>query len=149
MINNSLMDKCRPAVARHWLLLMAGVLWSAVGVMLCEMASYWFSSLDWPVSGIGAAMGFGAGAIIYRYGFSRIAERNIRRILQKPERMCFFAFQAWRSYILIAVMILLGYALRHSHLPGFLLAFIYLAMGTGLALGSSLYYERVFREMRS
>ena len=87
-------------------------------------------------------MGVGLGILAYRLGFSAIAQRNIRRIAQQPERVCFFAFQAWRSYLLILVMVILGITLRHSHLSRLLLAAIYLTIGTGLVLSSSLYYRQ-------
>jgi hypothetical protein len=88
-----------------------------------------------------AVLGAGVGILVYRLGFSTIARKNIRRIAQQPERVCFFAFQAWRSYVLILVMIMLGLVLRHSHLSRLLLAMIYLIIGTGLVLSSSLYYR--------
>lgn len=135
---------CRPAVARHWLWLTAGLFWTGVGVGLCIAGCYWLSSIPWPMSAIGAVVGFGSGVAIYRFGFSRIARKNIRRIFQQPERVCFFAFQAWRSYLLIVVMVLLGYTLRHSHLHRFILAVIYSGIGTGLSLSSTLYYEEFF-----
>ena len=136
--------KCRPAVSRHWLWLTAGLFWSVVGIALCVAACYWLSDIPWPMSAVGAAAGFGSGVAIYRFGFSRIARKNIRRIFQQPDRVCFFAFQAWRSYLLIAVMVLLGYTLRHSQLHRLILAVIYSGIGTGLSLSSTLYYEEFF-----
>jgi hypothetical protein len=143
LAERTLMKKCTPAVERHWLLLIAGLLWSVVGIALCMVAGFWLSNLDWPMGWLGAAAGLAAGSLVYRYGFSRIAAKNIRRLLRKPDTLCLFAFQAWRSYILIAVMVVLGSTLRHSNLPRIILAFIYLSIGTGLTLSSSLYYEQI------
>jgi hypothetical protein len=133
--------KYTPAVARHWLLLIAGLLWSGVGITLCVVACFWLSHGDWPQSGLSAALGVGLGVCVYRMGFSTMARKNIRRISQQPEKVCFFAFQAWRSYLLIIIMTLLGVALRQSHLSRFILATIYLTIGTGLILSSTLYYD--------
>jgi hypothetical protein len=133
--------KYTPAVSRYWLLLFAGLLWSGVGIGLCVAACYWLSHADWPESAVSAVTGLGLGILAYRFGFSAIARQNIRRITQQPERVCFFAFQAWRSYLLIIVMILLGSVLRQSHLSRLLLATVYLVVGAGLALSSSLYYK--------
>ncbi len=146
MRKHSFIHKCRPAVLRFWLLLAAGLLWSGVGVALCIMACYWLSLIHWPANAAGVALGFGLGVPVYRFGFSRIAARNIGRIAAQPEKVCLFAFQAWRSYLLIAVMIVLGYTLRHSHLSLLILAVIYACMGTALALSSTLYYEQVFNQ---
>jgi len=135
--------KYTPAVARHWLLLLAGVVWSGVGITLCVVAAYWLSLSDWPKSGWSAGLGIGLGVLVYRFGFSVIARKNIARIALKPERVCIFAFQAWRSYLLIIIMASLGFALRQSHLPRLILAMIYLIVGTGLVLSSSLYYKEL------
>ena len=134
-------QKYTPAVARHWLLLIAGLLWSGVGIALCIAACYWLSHCEWPQNMVTAVLGTGFGILVYRLGFSTIARKNIRRIAQQPERVCLFAFQAWRSYVLIVIMIMLGMVLRHSHLSRLILAMIYLIVGTGLVLSSSLYYR--------
>jgi hypothetical protein len=133
--------KYTPAVARHWLLLSAGLLWSGVGMTLCVIACSWLSRADWPESGMCAVVGVVLGVCVHRWGFSPIARKNIKRIAQQPESVCFFAFQAWRSYLLITLMVLLGFVLRQSHLSRLILAIIYLTVGAGLALSSTLYYE--------
>jgi hypothetical protein len=130
-----------PAVARHWLLLFAGLLWSVVGATLCITACFWLSHHDWPQSGMWAMSGVSLGACVYRLIFSSIARKNIRRIAEQPERVCLFAFQTWRSYLLIVFMAILGFVLRQSHLSRPILAAIYLTVGTGLLLSSTLYYN--------
>ncbi len=135
--------KYKPSVARRFLWLVAGLLWSAVGVGLCAAAVYWLMDAPWPANLLGAGVGLGAGAVIYRFGFSRIARKNIARIAQKPEKVCIFAFQAWKSYVLIVVMMALGFALRHSALPRLALASLYMAIGSGLGLSSILYYAQL------
>jgi len=132
-----------PSVPRRWLWLLAGLMWSAVGILLCTMAGLWLYHVDGPRIVAGASAGFGSGVVIYKFGFSRIARKNINRIAQKPGRVCVFAFQAWQSYVLIALMITLGIILRHSSLPRAVLAHIYSAIGTALVLSSSLYYQKL------
>ncbi len=143
-IRSPLFAKYRPAVLRFWLRFTAGSLWSGVGILLCIVACHWFSTIAWPGNAIGVALGFGGGFVVYRYGFSKIAAKNIARIAGQPEKVCVFAFQAWRSYLLIVVMVFLGYSLRHSHLSLAVLAAIYACIGTALALSSCLYFEQLF-----
>jgi hypothetical protein len=119
------------------------LLWSVVGLVLCGLASYWFSTVAWPVNGLVALVALGVGVLAYVFLFSRIAAKNIERIGRQPLRVCLFAFQAWRSYLLIGVMMALGFTLRHSHLPRLILAAIYLVIGTALTLASSLYYDQL------
>lgn len=141
---SALFRKCKPAVERYWLMLLAGALWTVVGTGLCLTACVWLAQLEWPQNGLGVLAGFGSGILIYRFGFSRLATRNLMRIATQPVRVCIFAFQAWRSYLLIAGMMVLGGVLRHSSLSLLALGIIYAAMGTGLTLGSAMYYENIF-----
>lgn len=138
-----LWKKCTPSVQRHWLWLLSGLLWSGVGILLCVMAAHWLADIVWPLSLIAALAGFASGGIIYRFGFSRIARKNILRILRLPSQVCLFAFQAWRSYLLILIMMTLGFVLRHSSLPRVILSMVYLAIGTALTFSSTLYYEEL------
>ncbi|MEM5788567.1 MAG: hypothetical protein AAGU11_14740 [Syntrophobacteraceae bacterium] len=112
-----------------------------VGISLITAACYWLSSSPWPFSLVLAAVSFGSGLTVYRFGFSRVASRNIARLESQSEPACLFSFQGPYSYFLIIVMIALGYTLRHLPFPKSIDAFVYFTMGSGLALGSSLYFE--------
>jgi drug/metabolite transporter (DMT)-like permease len=87
-------------------------------------------------------LGLAAGGFIYR-GFSRIAARNLRRIGALGERPCLFAFQSWKSYVLIAVMMTLGLLIRRTSIPRHWLAVLYLGLAVGLAGSSLLYFQTV------
>ena len=135
-----MLAKLKPAVSRYWLISLAGLVWSAVGVMLGRLAYLWLTAVP-----LGRAMVLGISGIFlaliaYRFGFSRIAEKNIYRIRQFSEKGCIFAFQAWKSYLIIVIMVALGLFLRHSPLPKQYLAVVYLAVGGALFLSSFHYY---------
>jgi hypothetical protein len=134
---------CTPLASRLWLLLISGMVWSVVGVGLMITACSWASVASWPENLLWLLSGLGFGVLVYGFGFSRIAERNIRRIEARKDESCLFAFQPWRSYLLIVIMMLLGYGLRHTAIPRPILAAIYAAIGNGLALSSSLYYRKM------
>src|SRR5512143_913905 len=95
---------CKPDVDRFWLLLAAGATWSVVGLVLAGLACYWLSQSVWPWNAVVALAGFACGVLVYLFGFGRIARRNVARIAGQPHHVCVFAFQAWRSYLLIVVM---------------------------------------------
>ena len=84
-----------------------------------------------------------------RWGFGGIAQKNIRRLRRLPDRGCFFAFQAWKSYLIIMVMIALGVTLRHSSIPKHFLAVAYTAIGGALIVGSFYYYRHLSRLIRT
>ncbi len=137
----------KPTVPRPGLLLLAGLMWSAVGLMLCLRAYGWLAAVPagraLPLAGLGLVL----GVAVYRFGFSRLARRNILRIQAAPDRACLFSFQAWRSYLIILVMITLGILLRGSPIPKDLLAPVYLTIGGGLFLSSLLYYVRLWEAL--
>jgi hypothetical protein len=139
------LSKYKPAVSRNWLLFTAGILWTAVGLFLCLLALYWLRTLVSRVSIIYALTGVTLAGGVYIFGFSRIARKNIDRVCQYPDKVCFFAFQEWKSYLIISVMAPLGIFLRHSALPRQYLAVIYITIGLALFLSSLHYYFRLGR----
>jgi hypothetical protein len=135
--------KLTPSVKGYWLLLLSGLLWSIVGIALCITATQWLAESVWPYSLVAAIIGFALGKAIHQYGFSRIARKNIQRIIELQGRVCLFAFQTWRSYLLIVTMMSIGLVLRHCSAPKLILSIIYLTIGTALTFSSILYYEKI------
>ena len=130
-----------PAVDRRVLILLSGLTWSIVGIALCSMAVLWLLPVN---GGPGALLGL-SGIIlflaIHRFGFSKLVARNIERIRSKTnKKLCIFAFQAWKSYLIVAIMIGLGILLRSSSLPKEYLAVIYIGFGGAMILSSIKYY---------
>jgi len=137
--------KLKPAVSRYWLISLAGLLWSAVGVMLCRLAYLWLTAVPWGGAVFLGISGILLALIAYRFGFSRIVGKNIDRIQQFSEKGCIFAFQAWKSYLIIVIMVALGLFLRYSPLPKQYLAVVYLAVGGALFLSRFHYYALLWR----
>ncbi|OGC96156.1 MAG: hypothetical protein A2W25_07060 [candidate division Zixibacteria bacterium RBG_16_53_22] len=134
-----------PEVRREALILLAGTVWSAVGVALVIVAMGWILTIR-QSRVIPVGVGIAAGVAIHRFGFSRLAAVNLGRIrAQSPgkEKVCLFAFQNWRSYLMIVVMMTMGYALRHSPVPKIYLSPIYLAIGLALLFSSFRYYQAI------
>ena len=128
--------------------MIAGLVWLAVGVSLMLVACLWLYASAWPLNLVLAAGSLPLGLIIYTYGFSRIVRKNLSRIGAKPEKVCAFAFQGWRSYFLILLMMAMGYTVRHLPIPKYIDAVIYFTMGSALAFGSSLYFREFILEIR-
>lgn len=138
----------KPTVPKCWLFVACALMWCGVGLMMCATGTVWLVSLA-PIRAAGAGAAGGALALVaFQLGFSAIARKNIHRLRRLPERGCFFAFQAWQSYLIIAFMIALGITLRHSPVPRIYLAVVYIAIGGALLLGSTHYYRHLFRMMR-
>jgi len=135
----------KPAVPKHWLIAIAGLVWSGAGGMLCHLAWEWLRPLPpLRITGLLAA-GLVLALVLHRFMLARIARRNMDRICTYAERGCVFAFQAWRSYLIILVMIVAGSFLRHTMIPREFLASLYTAMGGALILSSLAYYFLFWR----
>ncbi|MEJ2706492.1 MAG: hypothetical protein P8074_02645 [Anaerolineales bacterium] len=143
MFRNLDITRWKPGVPKDWLYGIAGLMWSGVGVMLCSFAYRWLAGRDTTQASIFALTGLGFAFVIFRFGFSKFASKNIHRLNDlKPRKVCIFAFQEWKSYPLVAVMIGMGIALRlYLPIPKPYLAVLYEGIGGGLFLSSFLYYR--------
>lgn len=135
--------KLDPAVDKRFLILLSGLVWSIVGILLCRLALGWLSETD-----IKTGMLFGIASVIlalsiHHFGFLKLVDKNIDRIQAKDGKVCIFAFQEWKSYAIIAVMVCMGIILRSSPLPKHYLSIIYVGFGGAMILSSIRYY-RVF-----
>ena len=139
----------KPAVPKSWLMATAGLMWTGVGVVLCRLAWVWLMAVERPEAELLGAAGIVGAVVVHFFGFSKIARRNIERLEQLSKKACFFAFQAWRSYLLIGFMIALGIILRHSGFPKPYLAVIYATIGGALFLSSFHYYRGLYRMLRN
>jgi len=137
-----------PSADRKVLILLAGIVWSLVGIGLMIAASVWVLRASHGMV-IAVIVGIVAGIIIFRFGFSKLVQKNITRIYgQSPDKnkICIFAFQNIRSYFLVIVMMLMGYTLRHLPIPKIYLSPVYLSIGLALFMASFKYYVSVISE---
>lgn len=145
MAESTLISKLNPAVPRRYLYVIAGLLWTIAGAILCIRGFTWLDRFSVPLEmtlvALSAAIAIGG----YTLMFFRIVDKNVNRISVLPARACLFAFAAWRGYLMIALMVSIGITLRSSAIPKYLLSIPYSAMGGALLLGSF----RFFREFRA
>jgi len=135
--------KFTPSVDKRILVLLAGLMWCSVGIMLIRFAVTWLSPMGFRGAGIYYAAGFLAAMPIHHFGFLKIADKNLNRLLPLTEKRCLFSFMTWRSYIIVLVMVSMGIMLRHSALPKPYLSILYSGIGLALFL-SGIRYLRFF-----
>ena len=134
-----------PKVPRHWLFLIAGLAWTLVGFLLCGRAVDWLIVLPSDIAiPLALASALIAGTAYY-FGFTKVVQKNIRRIYTLPDGSPIYSFTAPRGYVLIAIMISTGITLRNSSLPKIYLTIPYLAMGGVLLIGSMRFYREFFK----
>ena len=136
-----------PVVPKRWLLMIGGVMWTSVGILLIILAVGWLlaaPSIGMLLLGL---LGVGISIFANQAQFTRLAKKNIRRILNLAEKASVFAFQAWTGYLIIAVMMTGGMLLRHSIVPKPTLAVVYLSIGGALLQASVRYYIQFFQRV--
>jgi len=138
-------DLITPRVSKHFLLLIAAMVWTFAGGMLLfrgftlneTLPAHWMVELP---------AGILAGLLFFRMLFSRISTKHVIRIQNLPiEQPCLFSFFNIRSYLMMFSMITLGVMLRKS---GFVsaeyLSLMYITMGIPLLLSSFRFYKTFF-----
>lgn len=141
---NPEIEKWKPGVSKNILLLIAGIMWIGIGIMLDGLSYSWLRA-EKPDSALLALVGgFVCALVIHHFGFLRVADKNLGRILPMEGKKCVFSFMPWKSYILIIIMILMGFLLRLSPIPKLYLAVLYSGIGTALILSSVRYLRHLF-----
>jgi hypothetical protein len=133
----------KPAVPKHWLIAIAGMVWAAAGIMLARLAWSWLRAMPPLQAGGLLAAGLVLAVVLHRFMLRRLARRNMVRIGNYADKGCLFAFQAWRSYFMILLMIAMGSFLRHTAIPRVYLALLYTAMGGALIFSSLGYFSHL------
>ena len=136
-------EQFKPAVEKSVLILLSGTVWIVVGVMLLTFAYSWLASIRLSMAFEFIAFGFAAALLIHHFGFLKVVDKNLGRILPMEGKQCAFSFMSWKSYVLVLFMVTIGIVLRHSTIPKSYLAILYVGIGIALIL-SSVRYIRYF-----
>lgn len=139
---SSLISKLNPAIPRYYLFGLAGAFWTFAGLMLCVRAILWLDVFSISVELALETISIAIAIVGYLFLFINVVQKNIDRIGHLPENACIFAFTAWRGYLMIALMIVVGIALRNTSLPKYFLAVPYTAMGAILLIGSAKFFRQ-------
>jgi len=138
-------DFLTPRVSKHYLLLIAALVWTFAGGMLLyrgftfneTLLLPWFNEL---ISGIAA------GLLFFWLLFNRISAKHVLRIQNlSVGQPCIFSFFNFRSYLMMIFMITLGVLLRKSGLvSNEYLSLMYITMGIPLLMSSFRFYHTFF-----
>jgi ABC-type nickel/cobalt efflux system permease component RcnA len=137
--------KFTPAADKRILVLLAGLMWCGVGIMLVSFAVSWLLPVNGREQFFLFAAGFVAAMPIHHFGFIKIADKNLQRLLPLTEKKCVFSFMTWKSYIIVLIMVSMGIALRHSSIPKKYLSILYNGIGLALFLSGIRYFRFFFQ----
>jgi hypothetical protein len=130
------LEERAPKASRRTQLLLASMLWTAVGVMLPSLGLAWIVEAYGVVGLLGAIPCLALGMLKGRYILDRVTAGTITRVLGRAEPSFFAGFFSGRSWLLVAAMMLTGQVLRRTVLPHAWLGFLYVAVGSALLLSS-------------
>jgi hypothetical protein len=125
------------------------MIWIGVGILL------WYRTIDWVAPfGLAAEAALeGSGLLLavggYALFFWKVARKNVERIQALPERVCAFAFTAWKGYLMIGLMVTIGITLRNSSVPKEYLVIPYTFMGGMLLAGSQQFLRQFVRALQA
>ena len=145
---NRKITKIKPAVNKGVLLFLAGFMWLSVGTMLFFLSFSWLNAFQVHGSFLFGGIGVAVALVVHHFGFLKIVDKNLGRILPMEGTKCIFAFITWKSYIIVAVMVAMGILLRKSPIPKPYLSMLYLGIGLALILSSVRYLRALLSEIR-
>jgi len=133
--------KLRPAVDKTTLVFLAGLMWCGVGAMLISYSVFWILPLPLTAQLTYGLAGIALAFPVYYFGFLRLANKNLDRLLPLTEKKCLFSFMTWKSYLIVPVMVSMGIFLRHSPIPKPYLSVVYSGIGLSLFFSGIRYYK--------
>ena len=145
---NRKIAKIKPAVNKRVLLFLAGFMWFGVGTMLLFLSFSWLKAFQVHDSFLVGGMGVAVALVVHHFGFLKIVDKNLSRILPMEGTKCIFSFITWKSYIIVAVMVAMGALLRHSPIPKPYLSMLYIGIGLALILSSVRYLRVLLSQIR-
>ncbi len=125
----------KPGVSVRAHLFVAALIWSLVGFFLLTNGFVLISLKGHLWYGV---VGIALGTAKTFFVLDRVARKNIKRIKDFEDKVCIGSVYSWKTWILVAAMIVLGRFLRTTILPGEVVGFIYTAVGWALMLASRL-----------
>lgn len=132
---SSWLETYKPVASSRLQLLLAGVIWSTVGMGLISVGTYWVVSTSDHIIGllaISLCLGLGKSLLV----LDRVASRIVKRIELRGEGRCLASFYSLRVWVIVIIMILMGRILRGAGISYSLLGLIYAAVGTSLLMSS-------------
>ena len=141
-------ERFKPGTDRRVLLLLSGLMWMGVGTMLLSFSYSWLHGSQEGGSLLLAGGGVLLALVIHHFGFLKIVDKNLGRILPMEGKRCVFSFMTWKSYLTVGVMVLLGLLLRHSPIPKRYLSILYTGIGLALVLSSVRYGRVLLSQLR-
>ena len=130
------LDTLKPAAPARVHLVLAAAMWTVVGAMLLLFGTRWARAQPAPQTWWLLAGMVAIGLLKAKFVLGGVACRTIERIRTRGDGRCVGGFLSVRSWAFVALMMALGYSLRHGLLPRHLVGLLYVAVGVALLSAS-------------
>lgn len=135
-------SKLKPGVAPKTHLILASLLWTAIGLLLLYRGVVYLKADNLlPV----AVLGIILGSVKSRFILDKSAVRGVERIKRFGDNTCVGAVYSWKTWLLVFAMMLFGFMLRTSSLPPFVIGFVCTAIGWSLIYSSRYGWKEIWR----
>jgi hypothetical protein len=118
---------------------LAASIWSLVGIFLMTRGYFFLHAVDGLWLFLPATI-LGTGKSIFL--LDKSAAKNLSRLSGKSDGDCLGGVYSVKMWLLVATMMLLGWLLRRSGLPGEFVGTFYIAIGWALFFSSRLLWRR-------
>jgi hypothetical protein len=132
----------KPGVSIRMHLLLGALIWTVVGFFLLTNGFVLVLLGNHLWYGIAGLLLGGAKAF---FVIDRLAKKNIKRIKEFEDKVCFGSVYSLKTWFMVLAMIGLGRFLRTTLLPGEVIGLIYTAVGCALMLSSRLIWIELKR----
>ncbi len=132
-MNKQIVTVLKPGVSRSIHLLVAPLLWTAVGTMLMVRGWGWIGSsyAPWLV-----LVAFGIGTAKSVFVLDKTVKRGAQRIINMEDGTCLGAVYSWKTWLLVGLMVGFGITMRKLIEPGMFIGTLYMAIGWALFFSS-------------
>ena len=122
-------------------ILLAAIMWSAVGIFLFLRGLINIFQLTDPYKYLWLIIGLILGLVKAKVVLEKNAQKISKRILSRTNPSSFWGFLPVKSWLLIISMIAFGFFLRHSNLNRSFVLSVYVAIGAALFASSRIFWN--------
>lgn len=135
-------------VSRNTLLTTAGVVWVIAGINILRIGILTWMDVSYsPLLRVCEAIAI--FWVFFNFIFKRLFYKHTRRIEQKQDKNCPFAFFDTKSWVIMVVMITFGILARKLHwLPDTFISFFYVGLSTALIVTGVWFLIYAYRRKR-
>ena len=129
-------ERFKPSAPARRHLLLAALMWSAVGSALVTVGTVWTLQAPHTMSPWLLPIAGALGLLKARLILDRAGRRIVERIETRGDGRCLGGFLSLRTWALVAVMIVGGRLLRAGGVDLHFVGLLYIVVGTGLLVAS-------------